>query len=646
MKRASKPEARRRWAASAPAIESGLAALRAGRTEAAEAIFRDVLRRTGDHPDALHLTGVIALRSGRPEEARVSIRNALLARPQWPEALVNLASVERLAGDHQTALRLYRQAIALRPNDPLAHSNLARLLNDLGQHAAALQSSETAVRLHPRFAAARVNQAIALTALGRRPDAVAAWRAALAMEPDSADSHFQLGMLLSQTEQTEAAHACFTQAVRLQPDNPLFRAALGGALSRLADGEGAVAEFSAALATAPEMQHAWIGLAWAQRSLGRFDEAEAALEKLSQLAPHRADAYRHLVSNSTGADQANAETLRRLAAAFEKTQTPPRERVSAGFALGRLLDEAGAHEAAFERYAAANQLVQDCWAREWSRYDAASFSGLVDRLIETYSPAFLDEAASGLMSDQLVFVVGMPRSGTTLVEQICASHSQVFGAGELHDIGRIAREVGGRRDAVLAPRQAAPADALALARAHLRRLAERSGGAARVIDKMPDNILQVGLIASLFPRARIILCRRDPRDVALSCFFQLFSEGLMHFSYDLATCGHRCREVDRLSDHWALTLPGRVMRLDYESLVADLEGQSRRLIDFVGLAWEPACLAFHLTQRTVNTASQWQVRQPLYSRSVGRWRRYKPFLSPLLAALDDRADEAGSVRLR
>ncbi len=636
MKRTPTRETRRRWAAHAPAIESGLAALRAGRTCVAEAIFRDVLRRSPDHPDALHLTGVIALRAGQTEQARTWIGKALLALPDWPEALVNLANANRLAGDHQAALRLYRRAIAVRPADPLAHSNLARLLNDLGQHAAALHSSEAALRLQPGFAAAHVNRAVALTALGRKPDAVAAWRAALALEPDSADSHYQLGKLLSEPEEAEAARDCFARAVRLRPDDPAFRLALGGALSRLADGEGAVAEFRAALAAAPDMQEAWIGLAWAQRSLGHFDEADASLEKLALLAPDRADAYRHLVSNRTGADQADADALRRLTAAFETTRTPARERAVAGFALGRLLDEAGAFEAAFGRYTAANQLVRESWAPDWDRYDAASFAGLVDRLIETYSPGYFAEVAGGLMSEQPVFIVGMPRSGTTLVEQICASHSQVFGAGELHDIGRIARDLGGGRDAGNARRDADQGEALGFARAHLRRLAERSGGAARVIDKMPDNILQVGLIASLFPRARIILCRRDPRDVALSCFFQLFSEGLMHFSYDLATCGHRCRQVDRLSDHWAASLPGRVMRLDYESLVADLEGLSRRLIDFLGLEWEPACMAFHLTQRTVTTASQWQVRQPLYAQSVGRWRHYRPFLDPLLAALEER----------
>jgi hypothetical protein len=160
------------------------------------------------------------------------------------------------------------------------------------------------------------------------------------------------------------------------------------------------------------------------------------------------------------------------------------------------------------------------------------------------------------------------------------------------------------------------------------------GGADRVIDKLPDNIFMLAVIATLYPAARIIFCRRDPRDIGVSCFFQKFSAGLLTFSYDLADCGRRIRETERLAAHWHRVLPLRWLDVRYESLVADLEGESRRLIEFLGLAWEPACLDFHRTIRTVQTASSWQVRQPLYHRSVGRWRHYERHLGPLLQELD------------
>ena len=169
--------------------------------------------------------------------------------------------------------------------------------------------------------------------------------------------------------------------------------------------------------------------------------------------------------------------------------------------------------------------------------------------------------------------------------------------------------------------------------AHLERLSGLSGGADRVIDKLPDNIFMLGVIATLYPAARIIFCRRDPRDIGVSCFFQKFSAGLLTFSYDLADCGRRIRETERLGAHWRRVLPLRWLDIQYESLVADLEGESRRLIEYLGLAWEPACLDFHRTMRTVQTASSWQVRQPLYHRSVGRWRHYERHLGPLLQEL-------------
>jgi hypothetical protein len=232
----------------------------------------------------------------------------------------------------------------------------------------------------------------------------------------------------------------------------------------------------------------------------------------------------------------------------------------------------------------------------------------------------------------------MPRSGTSLVEQIAASHSSVFGAGERKDIGELASQVGEathdwRCDTVRR-----------VADAHLQRLGALGGGAVRVIDKLPDNVFMLGVIATLFPSARIIFCSRDPLDVGLSCYFQRFSEGQLMFSYSLADCGVRHRETERLMAHWLDALPLRILDISYERLVADLEGESRRLIDFLGLDWQARCLTFYKVQRTVQTASSWQVRQPLYASSVRRWRHYERHLEPLFAALgaEDRDRRAGA----
>jgi hypothetical protein len=209
----------------------------------------------------------------------------------------------------------------------------------------------------------------------------------------------------------------------------------------------------------------------------------------------------------------------------------------------------------------------------------------------------------------------------------------VFGAGELQDIGRIADTLAGEGKRQVAAHQVDAELAARLAHGHLLRLQQQAGKALRAIDKMPDNVLHLGLIAQLYPGARVIFCTRDPRDIGLSCYFQLFAEGLHPFSCNLADCGRRTAEVNRLIAHWREVLPVRMHEVRYETLVADLEGESRRLIDFLGLAWEPACLEFHRTERTVTTISHWQVRQPLYSRSVGRWRHYERHLGPLFEVL-------------
>ncbi len=259
---------------------------------------------------------------------------------------------------------------------------------------------------------------------------------------------------------------------------------------------------------------------------------------------------------------------------------------------------------------------------------------LVDWLIAANGArSFADTVGSGDLSDVPVFIVGMPRSGTTLVEQIASSHKLVFGGGERDDIDTILTVLG-RDQTTGLPAEWDPASVHREAAAHVSRLRELAPSASRVIDKMPDNILWLGQIARLFPQARVVLCRRDPRDQSLSCFFQDFREEMTLWTNDLADCGFRARQIDRLVQHWRKVLPLKMLEIEYETLVSNLEAESRRLIGFLGLEWDPACLDFHKTERTVQSASYWQVRQPLYATSVGRWRHYRSHLGPLLNELN------------
>src|SRR6266436_6682358 len=372
------------------------------------------------------------------------------------------------------------------------------------------------------------------------------------------------------------------------------------------DMKGAVENYKQVLALVSDSATTWNELGTALRSLGRFDEAVNCFRHALVLKPDLADAYRNLALG----EQLSAD--------------------SSELASITALDDAGRFDEAFTAYERANSMYRAARAAAGDWFDAVALSRQVDEIIAVFTPEFFAKVAGwGARSEVPVFIVGMPRSGTSLVEQIAASHSRVSGAGELLHIGRMYGDFGPPSDGHGPELRWEETVIRRAAGGHLQRLREIGSDAERVIDKMPDNVLCLGLVATLYPQARIILCRRDPRDVALSCFFQKFTPGMLGFSYDLADCGRRQVQIDRLLEHWRRVLPIPMLEVDYEKLVADLAGESQKLVSFLGLEWEPACLEFHRTQRTVATASGWQVRQPLYDPSVGRWRNYERHLESL-----------------
>jgi tetratricopeptide (TPR) repeat protein len=613
-------------------LRSGLEHHRAGRFDEAETLYRTIIEKVPAHPQASRLLGIIETERGRPQRAIELIGKAFPALASVPEVHIDLGNALHQAGRPEQAAEAYRQAIALRPDHSRAHMRLAMALNDLGRFEAAITHCQAALAIEPDFVPARMILASALRGASRIQEAAKVWREIVALDPQRAESYCHLGKDLAELGLYAEALSCHDRAIALQPAEPEFHRARGEVLIHLNDAEKAAAAFRQAIALAPDSKPPWAGLSWALRLLGRFAEADACVKRLREIDPDDSLAVRHLPSE--GQPRASEE-VEQLAAVLDHSDPSIPDRITTGFALGRMLDNAGRFDEAFARYAAANVLVRQSWPRTGDRFDAATFARKLDRLIDAYTPeALADAAASGSISELPVFIVGMPRSGTTLIEQICASHSLVFGAGELNDISRLAttlaREKIEQAQVAEARREAAVA--------HIQRLHALGGGAARVVDKMPDNVLFVGTIALLFPSARIIYCSRDPRDISLSCYFQLFRDGAQFFSYDLADCGRRCLEVQRLAAHWSRLLPRHMIEISYEALVADLEGESRRLIEFLGLDWEPACLDFHRTERTVATVSHWQVRQPLYQSSVGRWRNYERHLGALLAVLNGSAE--------
>ncbi len=445
-----------------------------------------------------------------------------------------------------------------------------------------------------------------------------------------------LAQVLTDLKRFDEAIAQLRRAADLQPENAGVQVRLAATLIMAGDPQASEAACRRAIALAPNMAQAWSGLGMAMRALGRFDEARAHFERALALDPELSDAHGGLalIGQAPG-DEAQMNRLRALAASPE---VEIEKRVWLSFALGTMLDSAGRYDEAFSSFAQGNALHRERLAACGEVYSHAAMRRRVTDLIESLTPEFYSAVdPDGNPSEAPVFIVGMPRSGTSLVEQIAASHSRVSAAGELDDVSRLCESVfaHGRGRS---PDEMDPGLARRLADDYVAKLERLGAGSARVLDKMPDNVLHLGVAALLFPGARVIFCRRDLRDISLSCYFHHFGEP-MPYAQDLADCARRALEIERLADHWRRVSALRMHTIDYEALVADLEGESRRLIAFLGLDWEPACLEFHKTERPILTASAWQVRQPLYAHSVGRWRHYERHLGPLFDVLATAGEE-------
>lgn len=486
------------------------------------------------------------------------------------------------AGDLASAEIVYSQVLSKEPNNAEALRLLGELLADKGQLNDSLAMMQRLVALRPKDAIAQYSIANVYRMAGQIAAAMACYRASLAANPGFAGALHGLGACYRAEQKEREAALCFGQAAQAQPDWAVPWKDLGVTLAMLGD----------------------------------LTAAEDALERAVQLDPGLGDARRHLAAIRR--EKSGAEEIAALRLKCAEPRLPPPAKMEMLFALAGLEDKTGQYEAAFTHAAEANAMLRAMQIRAGQRFDRERLSRDVDKLIAAFPPAAFEHVAGlGEATEAPVFIVGMPRAGSTLFEQIAASHSAVFGAGERFEMGRPGKMLGQM------PNARWTAEALREAGAgYLAPLRALAGDKARILDKMPDNIFNLGLIAAILPQARVIFCARDARDVAISCFFQNFAQPVA-FDTDLADCAFRGREIARLTAHWQNVLPLRWMTLSYEDLLANPEAESRRLIEFLGLEWESSCLDFHRTERAVRTASWAQVRQPLYQGSVGRWRNYE-----------------------
>ncbi len=490
-----------------------------------------------------------------------------------------------------------------------------------GDYAEVVVRLEEVLSVDAEHVVALSNLGDALCFLGRYPEAERAYRKAVRANPKRADTHLKLGAVLHSRGDFAGAETTLRRAVKLEPRSPNPLCALGHTLSALNRTNDAKICFEKALRLKPRSTGGLCGLARLATMDGRFGDAEALLRQALEFDPECIEALTWLVEQRrmTPEDQGWLERARQL---LERPLTPM-EASGLNFAIGKYCDDIGEYASAFESFRIANEQRK----KISMRYDRAARAAWVDDVIKHYTPEQVRAAVDGADdSRRPVFVVGMMRSGTTLMEQIIASHPQVAGAGELQFWGILEYKY---QDWVCG-RASDPGVGADLARTYLDELSRHSSDAARVVDKTPANVDYLGIIHRVLPNARFIYMRRDPVDTCLSCYFQNFINAAS-FAMDLQDLAHYYREQHRLVAHWRSVLPKEAfLEVPYEELVADQENWSRRVLEFIGLEWDPKVLEFYKTDRAVLTASHWQVRQKVYTSSIGRSKHYQKYVGPLL----------------
>jgi tetratricopeptide (TPR) repeat protein len=574
--------------------ELGMALGDLGETAAAIAALRNAVGLNRDLPDAWRALGDRLFAEGDIAGAEAAFAEHARAAVQDP-ALKDAAQA-LFDGDLPRAERLLRDHIAVSPADGTAVRLLAEVFARLGRHGDAEILLERLLAASPDFDGARF-----------------AYADALFHQQKGAEAVPHLRRLLAQS-----------------PADPAYRNLLAAALGLTGEDQQAIAIYEGLLADYPRQPKAWLNYGHALRTVGRRDEAVTAYQRCIGLAPSLGDAYWSLANLKV--TSFTAEDIAAMATQLDRPDLSAIDRLHLHYALGKALEDRGDHAASFQQYAAGAAI-----RRSDATYDADETSALVARSKDLFTPAFFSaRAGAGSLSPAPIFIVGLPRSGSTLVEQILASHSAVEGTMELPEIGLMAKRLGFGDRAGAYPASLAGLDAptlRALGDAFLEATAvHRKLGRPFFTDKMPNNFQHLGFIHLILPQAKIIDVRRHPLGSGFSAFKQHFAQG-QPFSYDLADLGRYYRDYVALMAHFDAVLPGRVCRVIYEDLVEETDREVRRLLDHCRLPFEAACLRFHENERAVRTVSSEQVRRPIFREGLEQWRAYEPWLGPLKQAL-------------
>lgn len=628
----------------------------------AEQLCRSALADLPGEPNLSSLLGAALNRQGRGAEAEPLLRRSLEIEPGYAKGHEELGRSLLQLGRADDAIASLRRALELDPRLQSAQLTLIDALTEAGHAAEAGQVMQSFLRADP--ARELIAKAAEHHRAGRLEEAEEAYREVLKRNPRNLEALRLLGVIAISTEHYGQAEQLLKRAVDIAPDYlaawiDLSRAQLerfdltaalasihraeqlnphsvhvqvniANVLARSGKNEEAIAAYHRAIALKADATAACVGLGNTLRTVGRQAEAIEAYRRAAALRPELSEAWWSLSNLKTFRfEEAEIAAMERQLAA---ENLPDEARVQFSFALGKAYEDRGDHPRAFAFYDQGNRT-----RRAHESYDPVQTETINDRIIGVFDAAFLAAHAGGGDPDPApIFIVGLPRTGSTLVEQILASHSMVDATHELPEGGRLINRINRERnDRVHYPEAVRDFDAgqwAALGRSYLEETRKYRADAPRFVDKMPNNFAIIGLLSLALPNAKFINTRRHPLDTCLSCYKQLFARG-QPFTYDLMELGEYYLQYDRLMAHWHAVLPGRVLDVQYEDMVADQAGQTRRLLEYCGLPWEDACLQFHETERAIRTASSEQVRRPIYDSSLGIWRNYEQELAPLIEIL-------------
>ncbi|HWA60561.1 MAG TPA: sulfotransferase [Caulobacteraceae bacterium] len=604
---------------------------RQGRAEEARAILQPLAAQQPRAP-AVHLElGVALAELGEDGEALASLRRATALAPDLADAWRALGDVLTLGGSTEEADAAYARGIAASVRDP-ALAEAAQALVE-GKLAQAEHRLREVLRQRPTDVAALRMLAEVGARLGRYDDAQVLLEQALELAPgfDAARSNYATVLLRSGHPADAAAQA--GRLLARDPRNPNHRVLEAAALGQAGEFDAAIDRYDRILAEHAGQPKVWMSYGHVLKTVGRLPDSIDAYRRSLDLSPHLGETWWSLANLKTV--RFSDDDIARMEAGLARADLSPEDRFHLHFALGKALEDEGRWEASFAHYAAGN-----AQRRAKVAYDADDNHRRTERARAFFTPAlFAERAGQGSTAPDPIFVVGLPRAGSTLIEQILSSHSAVEGTTELPDIIAISRRLGRRRgpsESSAYPEALADLsadDLAALGEEYLERTRpQRRLGRPFFIDKMPNNFAHIGLIHMILPNAKIVDARRHPMGGCFSGFKQHFARG-QSFSNDLTDIGRYYRDYVELMRHFDEVLPGRVHRVIYEDMVADPETQVRRLLDYCGLAFEPGVLRFYENDRAVRTPSSEQVRRPIFSEGLDQWRHYEPWLGPLKDAL-------------